>query len=118
MACAAADGARTGELGTTEQLKEAWLSKEQVEFGDPALATLELVHRGSYFPLGFPVQLTSNAREVHEQARESWGAFRALFDREAGTVNVLVTEGASEVCPPTPVCRMRGHLVMNVADAE
>ena len=118
MASVAADAARTGELATTEQLKEAWLNNEQIEFGDPTLARVELGHHASYTPFGFPLRLNSNEEEVLECAREIWGEFPALFERTPMTLSVLVTEGVLEACPPTPVCRMRDHMVMNIADVE
>lgn len=118
MACAAADRARTGELATIERLKEAWFNNEQVEFGNPTLARVELAYQESYHPLGFPLLLRSNEEEVLACARECWGARGAMFDREAIKLNVIVAEGSSDECPPTPVCRMRDHLVTNIADAE
>ena len=53
-----------------------------------------------------------------EYARESWGSFAKKFERKAITMKVTVSEGTSDTCPPAPVCRMRDHLIMSIADAE
>lgn len=106
------------ELLSAERLKEAWLQSEPIEFGDPVLAHMAFSHRETYFPLGFPVTVTTNSEEVLKAARRSWGRFDQRFDTEPIAVQVGVTPSDSIICPPTPVCRMRGHLCMNVADSE
>lgn len=106
------------ELLTVEQLKKAWLRSEPVEFGDPILAHTLLDRYATFYPLGFPVSVTTNSEEVIEAARESWGCFACNFDTTPILLKVAVTEDKSHVCPPTPVCRMRDHIVTNFADFE
>jgi hypothetical protein len=106
------------ELASIEQLKEAWLRANLIEFGDPVLARTSLLYRETYFPLGFPVKIAANSLEVLEAAHQSWGRFTCLFDTEPVWIQVTVTVGDSNICPPTPVCRMRDHISTNVADAE
>jgi hypothetical protein len=103
---------------STEQLKEAWLKSEPVQFGDPILANASFALRRTYFPLGFPVVLASNCEEVFEAANESWGHFTQLFDTDPVILQIGVTRGDTSVCPPTPECRGRGHLITNTADSE
>jgi hypothetical protein len=106
------------EVLSTEQLKEAWLSSEPVEFGDPVLARAEFPFRGTYYPLGFPVILTSNCEDVFEAADESWGRSLRIFDTEPILFQIGVTRSETSICPPTPECRGRGHLVTTIADNE
>jgi hypothetical protein len=110
--------AQATEMLTTEQLKSAWLRGDRVELGDPVLAHARLPHRETYYPLGFPVTVTTNASEVLDAAAESWGSFAKMFDVEPLQLNIGVTLSDSHVCPPLPVCRVRDHLVSNVADGE
>jgi len=113
-----AERAPATELLTTEQLKEVGLRAELVEFGDPILAHINFAHHAMFFPLGFPVSVATNSDDVLEAARESWGRFARLFDTEPIRLQIGVTEGESHICPPTPICRMRDHLVTNIADGE
>ena len=106
------------EIFTTDQLREAWLGGEPITFGDPILAHTSFPYTSLFFPLGFPMEIATNCRAVLEAAEESWGRFPRLFDVEPVRLQVGVTEGDSRICPPTPVGRMCGHLVSNVADGE
>lgn len=103
---------------STEQLKSAWLKGERVEFGDPVLARTRLPFRETYYPLGFPVTVSTNSTEVLDAATESWGAFCKIFETEPLQLNVGVASTDSHVCPPTPLCRVRDHLLTNIADGE
>jgi hypothetical protein len=103
---------------STEQLKEAWLGSMPVEFSDPALAHASFPYCGSYSPLGFPVTLISNSAEVLAAADQIWGSWTQIFDTEPICLQIGVAQDESRICPPTPVCRARGHLVANIADSE
>ncbi len=74
--------------------------------------------RETYFPLGFPLTISTNSIEVLDAAADHWGTFTKLFDTEPLQINVGVTPTGSQVCPPTPSCRVRDHLSINIADAE
>ncbi len=113
-----AEPASVKEVLTTEELKEAWLRREPVEFGDPVMAHARFDRQATFFPLGFPVRISTNSETVLDAARESWGRFTAQFDTEPVRLQIGVIEGESQICPPTPTCRMRGHLVSNIADDE
>lgn len=103
---------------TVEQLKRAWSRSEPVEFGDPILAHTRLDRHAMFYPLGFPVSVTTNSEAVLDAAREGWGWSPCRFDRAPIRLKVAVMEDDSRVCPPTPVCRMRDHIVTNSADSE
>ena len=106
------------ELLTTEDLKRLWFDSEPINFGDPVLARTEFPFRRAFFPLGFPVIVSTNVPEVLEAANKSWGGFTQIVNLEAISINVGVTPSDSDLCPPTPKCRMRGHLITNIADGE
>ena len=106
------------DLLTVQQLKDAWLRSEPVEFGDPILAHAPLNRHAMFYPHGFPVSVTTNSEAVLDAARQGWGCFSCIFDRPPIHLKVAVAEDDSRVCPPTPVCRMRDHIVTSVADSE
>ncbi|UWZ82271.1 HPr kinase/phosphorylase [Occallatibacter riparius] len=103
---------------STEQLKFAWLRGEQLETGDPTLARTPFSLSKTFYPLGFPVTVSTNCEEVLTCAEESWGSFTKLFDTEPVQINIGVASTDSLLCPPTPVCRVRDHLLTNIADGE
>jgi hypothetical protein len=106
------------ELASTERLKSAWLRSEVVKFGDPILARAALPFQFTFFPLGFPVSIATNSQMVCDAAKQSWGGFKQFFNRETIHLEIGVSAGDSLFCPPAPVCRMRNHLITNIADGE
>ena len=112
------DRTRAKDVLSVQQLKETWLRSEPAQFGDPILAHEPLGRHAIFYPLGFPVSVTTNSEAVLDAAREGWSWFPQGFDRPQVRVNVAVAEDNSRVCPPTPVCRMRNHIVTNIADSD
>ena len=110
--------AQARDLATTEELKAAWLKSEPVEFGNPAMARTLFPFQETYYPLGFPVTISTNSTDVLDAAAESWGSFSKMFDTSPLALNVGVTPSNSQACPPAPVCRVRDHLFTNIADPE
>ena len=56
--------------------------------------------RAVFYPLGFPVEIATNAREVIVAASESWGNWEQLFDEPPLSFVVEVHEG--QTAPATP----------------
>jgi hypothetical protein len=105
-------------LLSIQQIREMWERREPVRFGDPVLAQASMKFHAVYFPLGFPVSITTNSPAVLDAAQQSWGHFTRQFETDPIRLQIGVTEGDSHICPPTPICRMRDHLVTNIADGE
>jgi hypothetical protein len=103
---------------TIEEMKSAWDRAELTNPGDPVLANVRLECVGTFYPLGFPVRIETNDSHVLDLAQESWGRFARCFDTRPVLLRVTVTEGETALCPPTPVCRMRDHIVSSIADSE
>jgi hypothetical protein len=106
------------ELLTVNELREKWLRSEQPDFGDPVLANVPFPYRAVFFPLGFPVSISTNAPEVLKAARQSWGRFPQVFSTDVIRIQIGITPSDSNECPPTPVCRMRDHVATSIADGE
>jgi hypothetical protein len=106
------------EILTVEQLKQAWNRSEPIRFCDPYLSSVEYNQKEMFYPLGFPVNVSTNSMQVLEAAAECWSCFNRVFDVEPITLNIVVTAGTSRDCPALPIPRMREYLASNIADAE
>jgi hypothetical protein len=89
----------------------------EIQRYDPLLYTAELPYSGRCYPYGFPVDISTNMREVLDAAQESFGAYAPRFDRPPIRVHVMVGEGSGQL-PPAPVLRGQRHLTMWIADRE
>src|SRR3974390_1803238 len=80
---------------TVEELKSAWLDARPVVFGDPALARASFPLSRTFYPLGFPVEISTNCAEVLDAAHECWGSFPQLFDTPPARIEIGVTDTES-----------------------
>jgi hypothetical protein len=103
---------------TIEEIQDAWERSAPIELADPYLIHVCMPLRQTFYPLGFPVQIETNSKEVLHCAAANWQGFDKLFDVDPITIRVGVRSTASTECPPSPVCRVHRHLVTNVADQE
>lgn len=85
---------------------------------DALFCNLELPLRHTFYPLGYPVEIMTNAPGVIEAAKESFG--HAHFSRPSATLQVRigVTHRGGANCPAEPTRREYGHLYSLVADVE
>jgi hypothetical protein len=82
---------------------------------DPLLHEIELPLRGSYYPVGFRVNLTTNSHHVLEAAKEAWSDYTAEFARQPIEIRAVVRpEGA--LVEEQPVYRGQGDLYSIVYD--
>jgi hypothetical protein len=84
---------------------------------DPVLSHLRLPLRGTYYPLGFALEIATNSDEVLAAAEESWGGFQKKFSELPLRIEIGVMADDSRECPPPPGCRSRGNLLTIIADA-
>jgi hypothetical protein len=85
---------------------------------DPLLYDFELPLRAVYHPMGFSVEVVTNAPEVLAGARESWGHSQKIFWEAPLEVRIGVLENGSKQCPPPPVFRGQRNLVSVVCDTN
>jgi len=85
---------------------------------DPLLSKLALPLHAVFYPLGFAVEITTNAQEVLDAARECWGHLHQRRANPMLQLRIGVTDGGSTDCPPRPVVRAQRHLLSIVADAH
>ena len=88
----------------------------QSRLADPYFGNAEMPLSATYYPAGFPLQISTNSIEVIESANESWGKWSPEFDRPALRLRVRVdSQGA--LAPP-PSYRRHGHIFCVVSDAD
>jgi HPr Serine kinase C-terminal domain len=92
--------------------------KLQTSAGDPLLYDFELSLRGTYYFLGFPIEIVTNSSEVLAGAEESWGKFQKVFCEPPLQLRIGVLPGTRKELPPRPTCRGQRNLVTQVADGE
>ena len=85
---------------------------------DPDLYDFEMPLEGQYYPLGFPLHISTNSHEVLAAAEESWGQFRSSFATPPMRARIGVLSGGPPECPGAPVVRAQGNLLARVADPE
>jgi HPr serine kinase-like protein len=84
---------------------------------DPLMYHSPLPYAARCYPYGFPVDVSSNAREVLDAAKESFGAHQPRFDRPPLRVHVIVGEGSGGL-PPEPVLHGQRNLLTWVSNRE
>lgn len=87
-------------------------------YQDPLLSECELPFEATFFPLGFPVEVAANSREVIESARRSWQFFEQAYPAPAIRLEFGVEDAVGSVLPSQPTFRSRGHLMSIIADAQ
>src|ERR1043166_1142650 len=77
---------------------------------DPLSITAELPLTAEFHPLGFPLRLATNSRDVIEAAACAWYAFPAAFTVAPIELRVLVE--AEDETPAPPLFRAQRHLIV------
>lgn len=92
-------------------------TKVELAFQDPLLHEAELPLSRRYYPLGYPLLLETNSREILQIADDSWGEFASHPQDQSKTPFVLAlgVDGDSLAIPPEPVFRSRRHLYQSVS---
>src|SRR5438552_8999163 len=86
---------------------------------DPLMQGVELPLHARFYPLGFPLDITTNSQAVVEGFAESWRCFPQVFDAPPIRLRVAVQHGAQDpLLPPEPVARAQEHLLTMVAGSE
>ncbi|MBI3696003.1 MAG: aldolase, partial [Acidobacteria bacterium] len=88
---------------------------------DPLGYREALLFEQRFFPLGFPLVLRTNSKEVVDAARESWGEFEAAFEIPAIELRVVVRGDEAEATralPEGPVFRAQGNLLALVLGTD
>ena len=74
--------------------------------------------RGIYYPLGFPVEILTNNRDVLDAAQQSFGHSQSRRDNATLQVRIGISQGGGSVIPPEPIRREFDHLYSLLADTD
>jgi hypothetical protein len=85
---------------------------------DPLQQAVDLPLRNIFYPLGFPLQVETNASCILESAAESWGTYQPRFSTRALRLRIAVSPEGGPILPPSPVFRAQGHLMSIISDRE
>jgi hypothetical protein len=103
---------------TIEEIEIACRQSDPVALADPVSRRAPLPLTATFYPLGFPVEIATNSRQVLDAATRNWGSFGKLFDTQPIQLRVAVTQGSSNDCPAAPVCRGQHNLLSHISDSE
>ena len=92
--------------------------QQHINQNDPMMWGIELPLHGMFYPVGFPVEITTNSSEVLAAAEASWGQFAKSFSTSPIQMRLGVLPSASTVCPPAPSPRGQRNLITMIANQE
>jgi len=85
---------------------------------DALLCNMDLPLRGTFYPLGYAVEIVTNDPDVLEAAHESFGHRRLRRGNRTLQVRIGIGEGGGPECPPEPTRREYNHLYSLLADTD
>jgi hypothetical protein len=92
--------------------------QQHINQNDPLMWGVELPLHGMFYPVGFPVEITTNSSEVLAAAEASWGQFAKSFSTSPIQIRLGVLPSAATVCPPAPFPRGQRNLITMIANQE
>jgi HPr Serine kinase C-terminal domain len=106
------------DLLTIAEIEGACERSEPIPASDAVHARMEFPFRKRLFPLGFPLDVSSNSEDVIEAAEEGWSAFVPQFETQPISIQVGVFPANSSEIPPAPTFRAQRNLLSFVADRD
>jgi hypothetical protein len=103
---------------TVYELKQAHQHATPVLSPDLGGTRVELKHRATYYPMGFPLEVASNSEDILRAAKEAWQGYKPLFKAWPVQLKILLKERAERGCPAHPRCQLEHHLLTNIADSN
>jgi hypothetical protein len=85
---------------------------------DPLRYFDEFPLRANHFPVGVPLEISTNSPAVLDAARQSWGPFPKILDVDPIHVRVGVSESKRTNLPPSPSILGQRGLISIVGDSE
>lgn len=85
---------------------------------DPLYYFVDFPFRGDLYPLGLPVEISTNSMGVIAAAQESWGPFPQLLSAKKVHVRVGVAASGPQELPKPPILRAQRGLITILSDAE
>jgi HPr Serine kinase C-terminal domain len=83
---------------------------------DPVLCDFPMPLQAVFYPLGFPIEISTNSADVIMAAEESWELWPPLFNAPPVALRIGVLDGESSQCANMPVCRGQQNLLSMFSD--
>jgi len=80
------------------------------------MQAVELPLERVFFPLGYPMRISTNSSQVLRAAEESWGPYQSEFPGPELRLRIAVSKDDGPPQFLVPVCRTQWHMWVNVAD--
>lgn len=85
---------------------------------DPLHYYLEFPFRENFFPLGLPLEISTNSLDVLRAAQQSWGRFPEMFAAEKAHLRIGVSDSGPQELPQPPALRGQRGLISIIADSK
>jgi hypothetical protein len=105
-------------MNLIDEMALARSESQQIEAFDPYLSFAEMPFRKTYYPLGFPLEVVTNSKDVLEAAEESWGCFAKEFETPPIEFRIGTLPGSSTELPPVSIHRAHRNLLAKIADHQ
>jgi hypothetical protein len=96
----------------------ALISEVHAPSPDPLRCHLPLPLEGLYYPMGFPVRISTDSPLVLQAAEEVWGVYTDRFGGAPLELRIGVTDGNPFNLPPAAMPTARGHLITFLHSAD
>jgi len=101
-----------------EEIETVGDEANKQELFDPYLRFVEMPFETVFYPLGFPMEFSTNSEDIFQAANECWGEFRRQFDTPPLKIRIGLVEDGSTVCPPGPNARANRGIIVRIADQD
>lgn len=104
-------------IWTLQQIEEACERSQPPAFDQYPSQVPETPLVGTFYPLGFPVEIRTNSEEVLGHCEIKWGIFTQRFDVAPIVAEIVVLDSDETECPPLPQYRFFDDMLVMTADA-
>ncbi len=105
-------------MTTAQSALQKSLEESQLWPRDPLQYFTEFPFRENFYPLGLPLEISTNSPKVIAAARQSWGPFPQLRSADKIHVRIGVAETGGQELPQPPALRAQRGLITIISDAE
>ncbi len=105
-------------IWTLQQIEEACERSQPPAFDHYPGDVPETPLVGTFYPLGFPLEIHTNSDEVLQHCEIKWGIFTRRFDVAPIVAEIVVLDSDETECPPLPQYRFFDDMLVMTADAS
>ena len=103
---------------TAPSATKTWLEEMEKWPRDPLRYYVEFPFRGAFYPLGFPLEISTNHKGVLAAAQQTWGAFPLMQSGPKIQLRFGVSDIGGSDLPKAPTFRAQRGLITLISDSE